>query len=191
MVNLDANVMKTFCISILFFFTAVVISGCNSSYKILNSRQEDEFKLSNYDTFGFYDIEARGDTNSQNFEKNIGIIKTAIAQNLQARGLDEARDANLKINIALNVEEKSQTRQTDFRTDGLPRYMGQRRYTWKSEEVVVGKYREGTIMIDLVDSSTNKMVWQGGAEGIIPENSSNFTEDINRAIKEIVDQIPK
>ncbi|MCF2490271.1 DUF4136 domain-containing protein [Dyadobacter sp. CY347] len=183
--------MKTFGISVLIFFVAVVISGCKSSYKILNSRQEDNFRLSDYATFGFYDIEARGDTVSQNFEKNVGIIKTAIAQNLQARGLDEARDANLKINIALNVEQKAQTRQTDFRTDGLPRYMGQRRYSWKSQEVVVGKYREGTIMIDLVDSSTNKMVWQGGAEGVIPEKSKNFNEDINLAIKEIVDKIPK
>lgn len=182
--------MKAVHLSFLLLI-CTVLTGCNSSYKILNSKQEDNFKLSDYATFGFYDIEARGDTVSQNFEKNVGIIKAAIAQNLQARGLDEARDANLKINIALNVEEKAQTRQTDFRTDGLPRYMGQRRYSWKSEEVVVGKYREGTIMIDLVDSANNRMVWQGGAEGIIPEKSNNFNEDINKAIKEIVDKIPK
>ncbi|SKC18119.1 DUF4136 domain-containing protein [Dyadobacter psychrophilus] len=182
--------MKAFRSS-FFLLIIFVVAGCSSSYKILNSKQEDDFKLSDYATFGFYDIEAKGDTVSQNFEKNVGIIKAAIAQNLQAKGLDEARDANLKINIALNVEEKSQTRQTDFRTDGLPRYMGQRRYSWKSEEVVVGKYREGTIMIDLVDSANNRMVWQGGAEGIIPEKSQNFNEDINKAIKEIIDKIQK
>lgn len=182
--------MKTFYIVLLLGFS-MVFSSCNSSYKVLNPKQEDNFKLSDYATFGFYDIEATGDTISQNFEKNLGIIKSAIAQNLQARGLDEARDANLKINIALDVEEKSQTRQTDFRTDGLPRYMGQRRYSWKSEDVVIGKYRKGTIMIDLVDSANNKMVWQGGAEGIIPEKSQNFTEDINSAIKEIIAEIPK
>jgi hypothetical protein len=42
-----------------------------------------------------------------------------------------------------------------------------------------------------VDAATNKMVWQGGAEGIIPEKSKNFQEDINLAIKEIVDKIPR
>ncbi|MCF2506357.1 DUF4136 domain-containing protein [Dyadobacter sp. CY107] len=183
--------MKAFRLTFILLISLFVFLGCNSSYKILKSQQEDNFKLSDYATFGFYDIEAKGDTISQNFEKNVGIIKTAIAQNLQSRGLDEARDANLKINIALNVQEKAQTRQTDFRTDGLPRYMGQRRYSWKSEEVVVGKYREGTIMIDLVDAATNKMVWQGGAEGIIPEKSQNFTTDINQAVKEIIENIPK
>jgi hypothetical protein len=39
-------------------------------------------------------LEASGDTIPQNFEKNTAIIKAAIAKNLQARGLDEARDAN-------------------------------------------------------------------------------------------------
>ncbi|MEO6285548.1 MAG: DUF4136 domain-containing protein [Dyadobacter sp.] len=175
------------------FFSALVLllCSCNSSYKILKPKQEDNFKLSDYATFGFYDIEATGDTIPENFEKNTAIIKEAIAKNLQARGLDEARDANLKINIALSVKEKPQTRQTDFRTEGLPRYMGQRRYSWKSEEVIVGKYREGTLMIDLVDAVNNKMVWQGGSSGIIPEKSKNFREEMNQIIQEIIVGIPK
>ena len=167
-----------------------LLTGCGTSYKTLKPKQEANFKLSDYTTFGFYDIEASGDTLSRNFEKNVGIIKDAVSKNLQARGLDEARDPSLKINIALTVKEQLQTRQTDFRTDGLPRYMGQRRYSWKSEEVVVGKYREGTILIDLVDAANNKMVWQGGGSGVIPEKSANFQADINQMIAEIVAKIP-
>lgn len=167
-----------------------LISACSPSYKLLKVKKEDSFKLADYATYGFFDIEAKGDTISRNFEKNIGIIKDAIAKNLQARGLDEERDPSLKINIALNVQEQLQTRQTDFRTDGLPRYMGQRRYSWKSEEVVTGKYREGTIVIDLVDAANNRMVWQGGASGIIPEKTKSFTEDINEVVSKIIAKIP-
>jgi len=173
-----------------FLCLLLLITACSPSYKLLKVKKEDSFKLSDFPTYGFYDIEAKGDTVSQNFEKNVGIIKQAIAKNLQARGLDEARDPSLKINIALNVQEQLQTRQTDFRTDGLPRYMGQRRYSWKSEEVVTGKYREGTIVIDLVDAANNRMVWQGGASGIIPEKTKSFTEDINQVINEVVAKIP-
>ncbi|OJV18321.1 MAG: hypothetical protein BGO21_22425 [Dyadobacter sp. 50-39] len=167
-----------------------LITACNPSYKLLKVKKENTFRLADYPTYGFYDIEAKGDTVSRNFEKNVGIIKDAIAKNLQTRGLDEARDPSLKINIALNVQEQLQTRQTDFQTDGLPRYMGQRRYSWKSEEVVTGKYREGTIVIDLVDAANNRMVWQGGASGIIPEKTKSFTEDINQVISEIVARMP-
>lgn len=176
--------------ALAFLCLFLLITACSPSYKLLKVKKEDSFKLSDFPTYGFFDIEAKGDTVSQNFEKNVSIIKEAIAKNLQARGLDEARDPSLKINIALNVQEQLQTRQTDFRTDGLPRYMGQRRYSWKSEEVVTGKYREGTIVIDLVDAANNRMVWQGGASGIIPEKTKNFSEDISQVISEVVAKIP-
>lgn len=181
MKNVSARVVLCF---------AIFISACSPSYKLLKVKKEEAFKLADYATYGFYDIEASGDTVSKNFERNVGLIKDAIAQNLQARGLDEARDPSLKINIALNVQEQLQTRQTDFRTDGLPRYMGQRRYSWKSEEVVTGKYREGTIVIDLVDAANNRMVWQGGASGIIPEKAKNFSEEVKQLIADVVSRIP-
>lgn len=181
MKNVSARVVLCF---------AIFASACSPSYKLLKVKKENAFKLADYATYGFYDIEASGDTVSKTFERNVGIIKEAIAKNLQARGLDEARDPNLKINIALNVQEQVQTRQTDFRTDGLPRYMGQRRYSWKSEEVVTGKYREGTIVIDLVDAANNRMVWQGGASGIIPDKAKSFSEDVNQLIADVVSKIP-
>ncbi len=68
--------------------------------------------------------------------------------------------------------------------------MGQRRYSWKSEEVVTGKYREGTIVIDFVDAANNRMVWQGGASGIIPEKTKNFNEEINQVISEVIAKVP-
>lgn len=179
--------MKNYTFILLIF--SYLFTNCQSSYKILKSEKEDNFKLSDYPTFGFYDIEASGDTSSKSFERNVWIIKEAISRNLQQKGLNEARDAALKINIALSVKEEVQTRQTDFRTDGLPRYMGQRRYSWKSEEVPVRKYREGTMLIDLVDLNNNKMVWRGGSQGILPK-SKDFSTQINQVIDKIFKDIP-
>ncbi|QRR03235.1 DUF4136 domain-containing protein [Dyadobacter sandarakinus] len=169
---------------------ALAMLACGPSYKTLKTKKEAGFHLSDFTTFGFYDIEATGDTIPENFEKNIGIIRNEISKNLQAKGLDEARDPGLKINIAISVEEKLQTRQTDYRTDGYPRYMGQRRYSWKSQEVVVGKYREGTIILDLVDAANNKLMWQGGAEGILSGKDEQFQDRISPVIKKIIDEIP-
>jgi len=178
--------MKT-CAVILFI--ACLSVSCQPSYKILKSEKEEGFRLSDYPTFGFYDIEASGDTSTKTFETNVGIIKEAISRNLQQRGLNEARDPALKINIALSVKEEVQTRQTDFRTEGLPRYIGQRRYSWKSEEVPTGKYREGTMLIDFVDLTNNKMVWNGGSQGILPKNK-DFPTKINQVVDAIFEKIP-
>ncbi|WP_221394515.1 DUF4136 domain-containing protein [Dyadobacter sp. NIV53] len=179
--------MKTYIV--ILFVASCWLTGCQPSYQLLKSEKEDGFRLSDYPTFGFYDIEVSGDTSSKTFETNVGIIKEAIARNLQQKGLNEAQDPALKINIALSVREEVQTRQTDFRTDGLPRYMGQRRYSWKSEEVPVRKYKEGTILIDFVDLTNNKMVWRGGSQGILPK-SKDFSDKVNQVMNDIFKKIP-
>ncbi|MCE7041969.1 DUF4136 domain-containing protein [Dyadobacter sp. CY312] len=181
--------MKTIKL-LVFILSAFLFSSCQSSYKILKAKQETGFKLSNYSTYGFYEIEAQGDTNSETFEKNIQVIKDALATNLKKRGLNEAQDPAIKINIALSVKEEIQTRQTNFLNDGYPRYMGQRRYTWKSEEVPVGKYREGTMLLDFVETENNKMVWEGGAKGILPDKEKKLSDKIGEAVAEIFTRIP-
>lgn len=157
---------------------------------LLKSEQVKNFTLDNYPTYGFYEIEIKGDTSSRLFEENVTLVKEAIRKNLQQRGLNETQEPALKINIALTVKNQIQTRQTDFLTDGLPRYMGQRRYSWKSQEVKVGEYKEGTMLIDLVDTNNNQMVWKGGSKGILPEKGKNISREINESVNKIFSKIP-
>lgn len=178
--------MKNFILFILFL---IVFTGCSSGYKILKPEKESNFRLSDYPTFGFYDIEAKGDTVSATFEKNIAIIKDAISRSLEGKGLNQAQDPALKINIAISVQEKIQTRETNFQNDGRPQYMGQRRYSWKSKEVEVGRYKMGTLLIDLVDPATNKMVWKGGGEGVLPGKEKDFTKGANELVYQIFSSI--
>ncbi len=178
--------MKT---SILFILILITLTGCSSSYKILKPEKESNFRLADYPTFGFYDIEAKGDTVSSTFGKNITIIKDAISRNLEEKGLNEAQDPALKINIAISVKQEIQTRQTNFQNDGRPLYMGQRRYSWKSKEVEVGRYKTGTLLIDLVDPSTNKLVWKGGGEGVLPGKEKDFSKEVNELVTQIFSSI--
>jgi hypothetical protein len=175
---------------IVIFLTYLFFVSCQSSHKVLKAKQETGFSLSNYPTYGFYEIDATGDTNSRTFERNIEIIKNAISANLKKKGLNEAQDPALKINIALSVKEEVQTRQTNFLNDGYPRYMGQRRYTWKSEEVPVGKYKEGTMLLDFVETENNKMVWRGGVKGILPDKEKKLSEKLEESVSEVFLTIP-
>lgn len=165
-----------------FLGLALLSVSCGSSYKIVKSKSEENFHLASYPTYGFYQVDAKGDTIAAKFGQNLEYIKSAISRNLKARGLNEAQDPALRINIGISVEKKAQTRQTDFRTDGRMTYIGQRNYSWHSEDVVVGYYREGTMIIDLVQTSDNKMVYQGGGEGILPEK-----KDLQKTIDKLVD----
>lgn len=171
-------------------FSILLFLQCQSSYKILKPEQEKGFQLSNYSTFGFYESEVSDEMTSPLFNSNIKLIKEAISGRLKERGLNEAQDPELKINIALSVKEEIQTRQTDFQRDGLPRYMGQRRYSWKSEEVPVGKYKEGTMLLEFVEAANNKMVWKSGAKGVLPKKDEKVTKNAVDAVQAIFSKIP-
>ena len=152
-----------------------------SGVRVLNTEADPGFQLSKYKTFDFFQIVGAGDTSSY-FEENVKLLKESIAQKLQAKGLTQSSSQpDLQVNIGAMVEEKVQTRETTLRD--APRYMGQRNYTWKSEEVEVGRYREGTVTVHLVDPSTKKLMWKGAVAGVIPNKQKNVPATIEEGMK--------
>jgi len=53
---------------------------------------------------------------------------------------------------------------------------------------VVREYREGTLVIDLVDTNKNQLVWHGVAIGILEELPSDPDALIRQAVKAVFDQ---
>jgi hypothetical protein len=47
-------------------------------------------------------------------------------------------------------------------------YSGQRNYTWKSQEIIVNRYKEVTVTVHLVDAQPIKAEWVGVVAKIIP-----------------------
>lgn len=175
-------------ITLYTLFLLLCLTAC-SSVRILNTEAADNFNLSNYQTYDFYDIEISGDTVSQAFEERVELLKNGIAQELDKLGLTRnSSNPDLLVNLGIVVEEKTQTRQTNIQE--APIYIGQRRYSWKSEEVEVGKYSQGTVSVDLVDAKQNELVWQGVAEGVVPDNTKRLKKTIGEGVEELFSQIP-
>ncbi len=112
-----------------------------------------------------------------------------ITGSMASKGLVRSGNPELMVNLSVLVKEKTQTRQTDFRTDGLPRYMGQRRYSWKSEEVEIGKYQEGTLILDIIDTKNDKLVWRSGIKGVLPENTGKAEAGLTVAIHDLMGKL--
>jgi hypothetical protein len=168
------NVTKRLVILLL------VCSSC-SGVRVLNTDADPGFQLNSYKTFDFFQITGQGDT-SFYFKQNVKLLKESIVQKLQ----DQRSDTNFiparfAGNIGVVVEEKIQTCETDFRD--APRYMAQRNYTWKSEEIEVGRYREGTVAFHLVDPSTKKLIWKGAVAGVIPNKQKNVPATMKKVSK--------
>lgn len=169
---------------------AAAMAAC-SSVKVSNTDAAPNADLAKYKSFDFYKLDASGDTVTKGFNERMDMLKSAIAGELTSRGYTQSSSKpDLLVNIGLQVEEKTQTRQTDWRTDGAYKYMGQRNYSWKSEEVVVGYYKEGSVTVHLVDAAANEMVWKGTAKDILPSKESKIPELAKAGMKALFAKYP-
>ncbi|HEU5289672.1 MAG TPA: DUF4136 domain-containing protein, partial [Cyclobacteriaceae bacterium] len=160
-----------------------LLFGC-SGVTIKNVQQADNFALSKYKTFGFFNVDASGDALGKNYSTNLDLLKKAIIKQFEAKGLSFASEnPDIMTNIGIVVSKEVQTRETSFSDPGdRTAYMGQRNYSWHSQEVVVGTYKQGSVTLDLVDRESGKLVWQGTATSVVPENQKNVPAVIENAM---------
>lgn len=167
-----------------FILLAVIACfGC-SGVTIKNVQQAEGFALSKYKTFGFFAVDASGDALGQNYAANLELLRKAITKQFLAKGFSQV-DANpgVQVNIGIVVSQEVQTRETSFTNPGdRMAYMGQRNYSWHSQEVVVGNYKQGSVTLDLVDRESGKLVWQGTATSVVPEKQKNVPAVIEEAM---------
>lgn len=125
------------------------------------------------------------------YETNLALLKEAITKQMQSKGLVmNEGNPDLLINIGITILEKVQTRETSFANPGdRTAYMGQRNYSWSSQEIEVGRYREGTVTLHLVDKTKNKLMWKGAAEGVIPDKQKNVPALIDDSMVKLFEKI--
>ncbi|SRR6056297_529977 len=117
---------------------------------------------------------------------------------LELRGLEfveNAEQADLLVNFFGHLDEQIRTRQVadpwygssfyDFRYgfyDPWPTY---------STSTEVQQYSEGTLVIDLIDASTNQLVWEGTARNEVTERSRREAASrLDDAVKRIFKDFP-
>ena len=169
----------------------LVISTSCGSIKIKDVDKEEGFSISNYKTFGFFQVDASGDGIGPNYTTNLDLLKKAIASQLEAKGLKPvSENPDLMVNIGIVVTQEIQTRETSFTNPGdRMAYMGQRNYSWHAQEVVVGTYKQGSVSVHLVDRTTSRLVWQGTVEGIVPEKEKNVPPLIESGMQTLFEKL--
>lgn len=178
--------MKTYLFSLL---ATVFLFAC-SSIKVANVTTAPGTDFRQYKTFGFYELEASGDTVSIHFAERAGYLKDAVTAEMVQRGFTASARPDLLINIGIVVKEEIQTRKTDWQTDGRYTYVGQRNYKWESKEIEVGRYRRGAVTLHMVDAAKNTLLWQGTVKGIMPDAEKNLPKAVAAGMKELFLQFP-
>lgn len=171
------------CITLLFAHCTAV--------RVFNIEAAADAAPDRYKTFGFYEVKASGDTIPRTFDERLGILKKAIQAQMEKKGYRFVQaNPDLLVNIGIVVKQEIQTRQTNWQNDGRFTYMGQRNYSWKSEDIEVGRYRDGTLTLHIIEAARHKMIWKGSLSGVVPEKIDNTGKTAEQALQKLFMQYP-
>lgn len=174
----------------LLLFITILFMYC-SPVRVFNTEAATDAEPARYKTFGFYEVKASGDTIPRTFDERMGILKKAIQGEMEKKGYRFVSSSpDLLVNIGIAVKQEVQTRQTNWQNDGRFTYMGQRNYSWKSEEIEVGRYREGTLTLHIIEAARHKMIWKGSMAGVVPEKIDTSGKTAGQALQKLFEQYP-
>jgi hypothetical protein len=107
-------------------------------------------------------------------------IVNAVNMQLMAKGLKLVQ-SNADLGVSVNVATQEKQTLNTF-------YEGFGGWAWGFDGPVtttVETYTEGTIVMDLFDTQTKKIVWRGTATKEVSSNPSKETEEVEKSIEKV------
>jgi hypothetical protein len=185
--------MKTRTFRIISMLILGLIYSCAPSVKVTTD-YDHAANFSEFKTFAVYDLKTQeGQINQLNVDR----IQKAIRAEMIAKGFKETdNNPDLKVNAVTIVKNKtSVTANSNFYGyGGMYRPYG---YWGAGGGMINGNttyntydYVDGSLMIDIVSTKTQKLVWQGIGNAEIDSKPDNPDEFISSSVKKILAGFP-
>jgi len=180
LLTLDYSRMR----SLIFFFLLFALS-CGPSISVYHD-YDSEKNISHYETYNwkvYSEIESNRNPIYYN-ELNDKRIKTAVNRAMQKKGYRQVDfGPDIAIHYHIVVEDK-----TVFMMDPGGHQYG---LYWMKDEMNQYQYQQGTLIIDLMDSRTNDLVWRGWAVAVLEDLRPEKVEEmLNKTIDRIFEPLP-
>jgi len=167
--------MKYFSL-LLFLF----LFSCSSVYVISDHDASIDFK--SYKTFAYL---KSGIDKAEISDLDKRRILKSIDLELESKGLNKSKNPDLLITFSTNAKEKIYIN-TDYLYSNWhynPYFFGPMR-SFPINQI------EGTLYINLIDSKTKKLIWQGKGRGGLSDYIKNRDEKISAFVSEILNNFP-
>lgn len=185
------NIKRTSLRIIPILFLGLFYS-CSPTVKVTTD-YDHSANFSQYKTFAVYDLKAQqGQVNQLNVDR----VAKAIRNEMLAKGFTESSNPDLKVNAVSILKNKTQvTADTNFYGyGGMYRPYGY----WGGGAMMGGgsttfntyDYVDGSLVIDIVSTKTDKLVWQGIGNAEIDSRPDNPEEFINSSVQKILAGFP-
>jgi Domain of unknown function (DUF4136) len=160
--------------------------SCGPTVRVFSDYDKD-VNITAFKTYAWLDakaIEGKGINPIYYNELNDKRIKTAINTEMTARGyrlLDN--NAELELHYHIVVEDKTTVTNEPWSYNFSP--------YWINRRVNVYQYREGTLIVDMMDKKTNMLVWRGWATDVITQSAAKDPQTaITKAVQAIYKKYP-
>lgn len=171
---------------ILYSFTALLLFSCGSSMQVFSDYDKDS-NIGTYKTYNWLDlqsIEGKGLNPLYYNELNDKRIREAVNKEMKSRNYAMSDEkATLQIHYHIIVEDKiaSTTEPAGYQYHPLSNLTKVNTY----------QYREGTLIIDVMDTKTNALIWRGWATDVITNTTRKNPEAvIQKAVEKIFTVFP-
>ncbi|GJM43744.1 MAG: lipoprotein [Gemmatimonadota bacterium] len=169
--NRSRRVPALFCGLLLF------LGGCSSVRVTTDWDREVDF--SRYRTFRWAPTQKTDDFRTGDTSLLDTRVRRAVVRELQARGL-EYREKDKGADLLLVYRISSRQRVDVYRDYRPRRYHGR--------VVAVDRYREGSLVIMMVDPKLDQVVWEGAGVGVIAERDREGL--VSEAVAKILQDYP-
>ena len=179
--------MRNVYAGIALWFFLQAIYGCAPTVKV-SIDYDRAADFSSYKTFAIIDAVGKGEVSELNGDR----IMKAIKENMKKKGFTEAgAEADLLVNTVTVVKNKTQvTATTDYYGyGGIYRPYG---YWGTSGHTTFNtyNYKDGSLIIDIVNNKTQKLLWQGIGNAEIDKMPGDPDQFIASTVKKIMDGFP-
>jgi ribosomal protein L3 len=165
----------------------VILSACSSLKVTYDYDKQADF--STYKTYAYSEDSKNLPVNDLNRNR----IMSAVDNEMAAKGFTKSDNPDVWVDMHLKAEEKVDATATTT-GPGYRGYYGRYGYGggFSTTSINYNEYVVGTLFVNLVDTSTEKVVWQGRATKTLDENASAEKRDknINYAVQQIFSKYP-
>lgn len=164
--------------STIYIISLLIFSSCANSYHVTSDfLPQTDFKT--YESYAVLDDDHGFITNADPI--NMQRIENAIQNELKGMGYEESKTPQLEVFWYVKVDRHSE-----------PYFYRDQYNRWdNSAHPQVIQYKEGTLVIDLIDCASNKVIWHGKTSDRVYEDMKHIDKKIDAAVKEMMDQYRK
>ncbi|AGA78817.1 DUF4136 domain-containing protein [Echinicola vietnamensis] len=186
--------MKKFKLLPVLFSVVVILISSHFVAAQVKSDHDKETDFSMYKTYSFEGWQKNSDQQLNEFDKKR--ILQALKSEFEARGMVHSED-NADAKIALYVVLDQKTSTTAY-TDFMGGYGYGPRWGWglgagnvtATTTYSDDDYTEGTLVVDMYDVDSDKLVWQGILTSRVTEKPEKRDRTIPKNIKKLMKKFP-